>query len=148
MRWLALAAFAFLVPGCLDPMVDAVREANGKCPPSQMMSVSADSGLLLPADTPDTVSGLFATAARVHVTALQGQQLVAQATWVAQMGEARPVFEAPPGGQTMSTPSSWMWYGAVPAGEYVLELEGDPVAERVVYTLQISASGCPTDQAP
>lgn len=152
MQWFTLCAVVVAagLSGCLE------ANAGGSNPfglgnastcagvDPQLANESGQYGLILPATASETSGEAVAPRIRVTVDALEGQTLVASASWVAQSGIANVLFDAPAGGIESETTNSYSWTGTVPAGRYTLEIEGDPMAFNVVASVSLVATGCPT----
>lgn len=114
------------------------------CSTSSEVQVASNADVLLPADVPDQAREPFGPIPRATVHAREGQKLDAVATWQAAGGEVGVLFDGP-AGNVVTTDNTWTFSGMVPEGDYTLELEGDPFATQVTYTLYLVASGCTAD---
>jgi hypothetical protein len=141
MRWLVLAAFVVLTPGCLNASSGGLFEAALDCSVDHQIVMAASKDLLMPADMPRDVRDSFGPPALVTVHAREGQTLQAVATWAAVGGEVAVQFDGP-WDATVETDNTWTGGGEVSAGDYTLELTGSPMAFDVTYTLYLLASGC------
>lgn len=138
----ALAAAILLVAsaGCLGP--GSAFEAVGlDCTSTYQTVAATNADVLMPATMPGAMRESFGPRALVSVTAREGQTLTAAASWVPTAGAVEVLFDGS-GTNRATTDLAWSSSGEVPAGEYTLELVGDPMAFQVVYTLYLSASGC------
>jgi ABC-type uncharacterized transport system auxiliary subunit len=141
MRWV-LAALLLLVPGCISGSPAAnVFNIGQDCSSNQQTVVATSGDVLLPATMPASMRESFGPRAVVSVTAREGQSLLAVATWAPSAGEVEVLFDGP-GTNQATTDYAWTSQGEVEAGDYTLELVGDPMAFEVTYTLYISATGC------
>lgn len=137
MRWLLAAAVLLALPGCLGPSMALDLD----CSTNQQTVVAASADLLVTADVPDSMRTSFAHIARISVEAREGQTLTAHATWAAAGGAVNLLYDGPTAAAVV-TDRTWTSTGEVSAGTYTLELEGDPMAFEVTYTLHLVASGC------
>lgn len=142
MRWLpAVALLLVASAGCIGPSSGNVFHIGEDCSSSRQIVTSASADVLLPATMPAEARDSFGPRASVTVTAREGQTVHAIATWVTVAGEVEVLFDGPTG-TAIQTDNTWQSSGMVAAGDYTLELAGDPMAFDVTYTLYIVASGC------
>ncbi len=152
MQWFPLFAVVVAagLSGCLDANADGSNPFGLGNPSTcagidpQLATESGQYGMILPATAAETTGEAVTPRIRVTVDALEGQTLVASASWVAQGGFASVLFEAPAGGIESETTNTYSWTGTVPAGHYAIEIEGDPMAYNVVAAVSLVATGCPT----
>ena len=141
MRWL-LAAVVLLLPGCIQAGSGANPFHIGEdCSSTQQTIFSTGADVLMPATMPEAVRASFGPLAKASVTAREGQTLLAVASWVPTAGDVEVLFDGA-GTNQATTENAWTSQGEVEAGEYTLELVGDPMAFEVTYTLYLSATGC------
>jgi hypothetical protein len=142
MRLALVAAFLLLAfAGCVGSPASVLDGRQLDCTSNHQTVASTETDVLMPGTMPESMREAMGPRAKVSVAAREGQTLLAVATWTSAAGGVEVRFDGS-GMDQSSTDQAWTSQGAVHAGNYTLELVGDPMAFEVVYTLYISASGC------
>lgn len=143
MRWIALlVVLAGATAGCVDG--NFALDDDFQCPGTEpaVDTASGQYDLLMPSNLTTASQGTIGQRLRVEVDALEGQSLIATASYVPSMGDVRVLFDAPVEGIESRTSNTYTWVGDVPAGHYTLEIEGAPIAYQVTASLSLIATGC------
>lgn len=127
-----------LLSGCLDGT--SLGHVEMDCSDDTQLITSANRDILYPSTFPDEARPTNARASAT-VTAREGQTLYAHVAYAPSAGQVNVLLDAPHSNQA-STENTWTSIGEVAAGDYTLELEGDPFAFAVQYTMVLMAAGC------